>query len=228
MKRVLIFTLVIGLFAVQADAAMWELDRTTALDLTNELVITGSQTNTLSVYDGPTTKVYGPGPAQYGSMSGMVGYFGGLTSDVGSPTFGGDAILEIYYDDGLSGTDPGLSGAGYDGIGSYFENDNQSKWSVQLFYVDPTDGGERTSAWAELAGFTHTYLTADASGTGVLDLSDITNIGFRIQGNHMGAEYLDYPSYSDDFHISAVPVPGAVLLGILGLGVVGIKLRKYA
>jgi len=25
-----------------------------------------------------------------------------------------------------------------------------------------------------------------------------------------------------------VPVPGAVLLGILGLGAVGIKLRKYA
>ena len=31
MKRILLFTLVIGLFAVQANADMWEVDRNTAL-----------------------------------------------------------------------------------------------------------------------------------------------------------------------------------------------------
>ena len=36
----------------------------------------------------------------------------------------------------------------------------------------------------------------------------------------------DTPQYQD--YVVRVPVPGAVLLGILGLGVVGVKLRKYA
>lgn len=224
MKRVLIFTLVIGLFAVQADAAMWELDRITALDFTQTSIITGSQSNPLSVYDGPTNKVYGPGPPLYGPMSGQVGFYGGLAGDV----IGGTAEMEIYYDDGFGGTDPGLLGAGYDGIGGYFENDNQSKWSVQLFYVDPTDGGEHASAWVELGNNVSTGLTAYASGAGVLDLNDITNIGFRVRGLNMGGSDTSYPSYSDDFHISVVPVPGAVLLGILGLGLAGWKLRKYA
>jgi len=39
---------------------------------------------------------------------------------------------------------------------------------------------------------------------------------------------LDYPSYSDDFHVSLVPVPAAVILGMLGLGAAGWKLRKFA
>ena len=37
-----------------------------------------------------------------------------------------------------------------------------------------------------------------------------------------------YPSFGEWSHITVTPVPGAVLLGILGLSVAGIKLRKYA
>jgi len=224
MKRFLLFTLVIGLFAVQVNADLWELDKTTALGFTEELIITGTQTEeTLSVYDGPTTKVYGPGPAEYGPMSGLVGFFGGLTGDVGFPNYDGDAKLEIYD------STPGLSGdIDYGGITAYFENDNQSIWSVQLFYVDSTDG-TRTSAWVELAGLGGSaWLTAPASGLTALDLDNITKIGLRIWGEHMGGTDLDYQSYSDDFHVSLVPVPAAVILGMLGLGAAGWKLRKFA
>ena len=40
-----------------------------------------------------------------------------------------------------------------------------------------------------------------------------------------GLAWLDPDTYAE---ITVVPVPGAILLGILGLGVVGIKLRKFA
>ena len=48
----------------------------------------------------------------------------------------------------------------------------------------------------------------------------VTEFGFKLeyQGIHG----------SDNFRISVVPVPAAVILGILGLGIAGIKLRKYA
>ena len=227
MKRFLLFTLVIGLFAVQADAGLWTLDQPTAVRFTSESLETGSQTlETLSVYDSPTNKVYGPGPAEFGLMSGVVGFFGGLTGDVGAPTYGGDAQLKIYDAAPVLTTD----GVAYGGITSYFQNDNQSKWSVQLYYVDLTDGGVRTSAWAELTGLGgHTFVTAFASGATALDLGNITEIGVRILGENMGNPTdATYPSYSDDFHFSVVPVPGAILLGMLGLSVAGLKLRKHA
>ena len=40
----------------------------------------------------------------------------------------------------------------------------------------------------------------------------------------------DYPGHIgvDNLTVSPVPVPGAILLGLLGLGAAGLKLRKYA
>ena len=56
--------------------------------------------------------------------------------------------------------------------------------------------------------------------------------------NHANPFWIQYNTYNPsdyDFHyyalsgpIEVVPVPGAVLLGILGLGAVGVKLRKFA
>ena len=133
----------------------------------------------------------------------------------------GDDLVEaeISY-----GSNPGLSGLNYDGITAYFQNDNNSTWSVRLFF----DIGN-TRYWSTVAaldGFGgSTYLTAGNFG-GTLDLSTITDIGFRVSAIMDGSG--TNPSSPDAFHISVVPVPAAVLLGILGLGVAGLKLRKYA
>jgi hypothetical protein len=37
-----------------------------------------------------------------------------------------------------------------------------------------------------------------------------------------------YPSHGEWSHVTVTPAPAAVILGILGLGVAGLKLRKYA
>ncbi len=234
MKRILLLGLVVGLFAGQASAALWEVDRPTALGFTAQAMLQGTSTlDNLSVYDGPVTKIHGPGPDEFGPMSGQVGFEAGVVGDVGFPDYGGTAVMQISY-----GGNPGLSGTDYDGISLYIQNDNQSKWSYQLFYtiggaVDlngiVTGGTEFNSgAFVELPGLhSSTVLSTGALGGG-LDLGTISNIGFRIQGNHMGGLDGTYPSYSDDFHTSVVPVPGAVLLGFLGLGAAGLKLRRFA
>ncbi|MHC4597300.1 MAG: hypothetical protein ACYS19_20435 [Planctomycetota bacterium] len=225
MKRLLLFTLVIGLFAVQADAGLWELDRPTALEFKTYTDVDGNagdSIGSLGIYDGPGSAAdWGTDFGNYTDMSGMVGFVGGPMVDSGG---GGDHLVTAKVHD----TAPGLTDvATYDGITAYFQNDNDDIWEVQLFYVDSTAGeGERTSAWTSLAGDGGaTYLIASASAANALDIDNITDIGFRVRGDMLDG---GYPSSGDAFHISVVPVPGAVLLGILGLSVVGIKLRKHA
>jgi len=233
MKRVLLFTLVIGLFAVQANAAMWELTEpvakgfTTVTNTNDAADAVGDGTygllDDVSIYDDPTTKIYGPGGPNYGSegglMSGAVGFVATFVD------FSGDndaVIAEVSY-----GGSPGLVGQGFDGITSYFQNDNNSEWTVRLFYSD-TSGKYYSSPATTLGpGGGDAYLTVNAPGGFTsLDLANITDIGFEISAVMGGA--FPSPSSPDAYHLSLVPVPAAVLLGILGLGVAGLKLRKYA
>ncbi|MDT8302590.1 MAG: hypothetical protein RQ760_13985 [Sedimentisphaerales bacterium] len=51
---------------------------------------------------------------------------------------------------------------------------------------------------------------------------------FSFQSGNTGANYVSYPNMYLLVDSTVVPVPGAVLLGMLGLCVVGVKLRKYA
>ncbi len=224
MKRIVLFTLVIGLFAVQADADMWQVDRDTALLLTNYKVDPSSSPDTvgsLNIYDGYHS--------DYGPMSGLVGFEGGKQYDKATLDY---EITAMVFGDVTSLS---LSGTGYDGITSYFQNDNDNYYSVQLLFniggsIGSTGflsgGNTYISSYHELAPSGGTaWPTVDYAN---LDLSDIDYIGFRVLAENVGLQVDDYPSQGDSFHISMVPVPGAVILGILGLGVVGIKLRKYA
>ena len=51
-----------------------------------------------------------------------------------------------------------------------------------------------------------------------------TRFGFAAGNSRSGT----LTQYYDNFSLEIVPVPGAVLLGMLGLSVVGVKLRKHA
>ena len=243
MKRCLLFTLVIGLFAVQADAGLWELDRPTALGFFTYVDVDGAGGDTvgnpgtigvtvpapdLGIYDGPGLHAdFGMDWGGYPDMSGLVGFVGGPMKNLSG---GGDTLVTA----GIHGPGPAADIFTYDGITSYFQNDNDDIWGVQLYYVDPTDGGTRWSGGApgvftDLAGDGgSTYLTANASVLGALTLANITEIGFLVQGNMIGLTNDAYPSSGDAFHMSVVPVPGAILLGILGLSAAGLKLRKFA
>ena len=60
---------------------------------------------------------------------------------------------------------------------------------------------------------------------------ELKDAGMNINVINNGSIYYD-PSLSEfavaNLSVSPVPVPGAVLLGMIGLGVAGVKLRKYA
>ena len=232
MKRFLFIILMIGLFAVQADAGPYyfELTKDFALQLT-EYALDPTVTNeedvigSLDVFEDPSV--------EYGEMSGQVGFVGGQIYDYGpldgegELTAGDGSVTAMVFGD-ITGL--GLTG-GSDGITSYFQNDNDNNYTIQLFYVvgsiasDGTiSGTEAHSEWVELGGYGDSaYLTVDTED---LDLSTIDYIGFRVLAL-IGAG-TGYPTQGDVWHISMTPVPAAVILGILGLGVAGIKLRKYA
>ena len=82
----------------------------------------------------------------------------------------------------------------------------------------------------DFAGYTIATPPSHWGGSGApddLNAVTYTAYGFNwvfgdTQANYIGAYVVSDPT------LVAVPVPGAVLLGILGLGAVGIKLRKYA
>jgi len=55
----------------------------------------------------------------------------------------------------------------------------------------------------------------------------ITDVTYRVLATSTQQPISEYFEL-DHVQLSPVPVPGAVLLGVLGLGAVGVKLRKYA
>jgi len=222
MRRSILFILVFGLFAAHANAALWELDKPTALGFTTYTDFDGGGGDTigsLGVYDKSIGYVSGTNFGAYGvPFTNEVGFVGGPIVDLDG---GGDDLVtaEISY-----GGDPGLTGSGYDGIAAYIANDNDDIWAYQLFYIiGATEYSSGAFVEVGPAGG-HAYLSTGApGGEGGLDLADIDDIGFRVQGDIKGGAY---PSGGDTFHASVVPVPAAVWLGMLGLSAAGLRLRK--
>ncbi|UCD30437.1 MAG: hypothetical protein JSV03_08215 [Planctomycetota bacterium] len=203
-----------------ASAAMYTLSQSYALTLDD---IYYSDDGYMSS-NSPTTSnlIYN----NNGPMQGIVGFYGTL-DDI---DIDGNALalvkLGAGYDLGLN-----LGGSGYTDYTLFVANDNQSIWDVRLFIT--IGGTEYTSDWVSLSAHDSTNLTLNFAGKGITDamLADVEDIGFYIQGDlkYVEGVYDDYPTDPDGYHISIlVPTPTAVILGILGLGVVGVKLRKYA
>ena len=170
----------------------------------------GTTGSTISYTDGTIAfDVYGA------VMQGAVGYVGQIAEDPGD----GDVFASMWI--GATGATLGIVGS-YDGYSAWVSNDDDDAWSVRL--IANVGTGDIYSNWATLNPGANTTLSMNFALT---DFStSLGGLGFQIQGTFDGASLS--PSNPDFFHLSAVPTPTAVLLGILGLGAVGIKLRKYA
>ena len=217
-KILLVFCLSLLLGTVPAMAAMYEVDHATAL--TFRPMSTSTGWNPVSIEWGgfqtvwdlttiPETRVWDDPllplfltPSQYYEeipWLGEVGFAGYITGHGNSMRIGAN----------------GAAIADTDGLRIFLGNDNQSIWQVRSFA-----NGVALNDWVALKPGQGVWLeTAFANTT-------LTSFGFDVRlDTDQGP---DSPSGSDAFHISAVPVPGAILLGMLGLSVVGIKLRKFA
>jgi hypothetical protein len=217
MKRFLLLTVVLALFAGQANAAMYALTEAYALTLDDVAYSDAGGSNSMPS-NSPTTNntTYNGG----GPMQEEVGFFGGLDDTSGD----GYAWVKMGDPD----ADLNLDLSAYTDYLLYVANDDQDKWDVALHLT--AGGTEYTSAWTELAPVSDYDLVLNFASAGIptADLDDITDIGFYIRGHLIGPGTAGYPSDPDFYHISVVPVPAAVLLGLLGLGVAGWKLRRFA
>ena len=233
MKRILLFTLLIGLFAVQASADMYTFDVPTAAGLrdvfwsdtqtpANNVLQwmgykPGATADTIYDYDAVANGYGGSHPMYY-----AVGFTGDVTDNDGSGD--GEAYVEIgAMDDAallaaINADLAALSG----GLTDFYlpiSNDNNTHWSYKL-YVDDSTNGRTETAWLPVGDLGDgdqitLHLTLTSAVTSVYD------IGF-------GIRWKNTADSGDQFHTSIIPVPGAVLLGILGLSAAGIKLRRFA
>jgi hypothetical protein len=201
--------LVIGTLAGQAFAGMYVLDSGTALQFNTWAVSTGDLGGKIL---GPTTNVAAYDPP----MQGKVGWIGWLMDQTGDHL----ATMTISAGSNLGRT------TSHSGFEAFLANDDDDPWDVQLF-VQPTSGSRLGSGFTTLAPGTHAILTLNND----FSFGSISNFGFDVRGDLWGAppgQPEHHPSNPDAFKISAVPVPGAVLLGALGLVAAGVKLRRFA
>lgn len=224
MKSTLLMVLGICVVAVPVFAdTYYTLSESQAMLLTPAFY-SDTGTGNVLLYSGTDEDEYGE------LMKGAVG-FTGLLQDKGA-----DPDKEAWVRMGTLGDDPQLNLAlwdtvndgPYDGYSLYVSNDNQSNWSYRLFMKGA--GGYVYSDWVTIAPKEDALLVFDYGDLGIWvgwD-SDVDDIGFCIRGVFDGA--LTSPSNGDAYHtsiISVVPLPGTVLLGFLGLGYAGMRLRKH-
>jgi len=224
MKRFLLFCMVVGLFAGQAFAELYTMGTGHAVLLRaisysdtgplNDLSWIGYNDGTSSNLTQNGTRTAGTGNYNE-NMWYAVAFSGSLFDTTGDNR----ASVEI----GAAGEDvlSSIQLAGeFTGFYLPISNDNDDTWQYML-YVETATARYETD-WTPLSADTHTVLTLnfldEFNNPVTLDFADLTDIGFGVQSTKA----------QDFFHASVVPVPAAVILGILGLGVVGIKLRKYA
>ena len=215
MKRILLLSVVVGLFAGQASAGLYTMDATTAGGMRLISTSTGDLCTLKYVgYNpgGPGDWIFGA-QTEYGAGEGNMTFAVGFTGNMVDNDQSGSAIAAI----GLVG--PGLTGQ-YDGFQLPIANDDDDTWRYQAYVT--TASGTTPSGWS--AGLIPGEQTTLLVSTPGLYYSTVTGIGFEIGWDRSSNEGRS----GDDFNTSVVPVPAALLLCLLGLGAAGLKLRRYA
>ncbi len=215
--RLLIIVLAICMIATPAIAGPYRMDTATAATMNQ---IGSVSTNDLG---GVEYIGYKDGQSLADYISGTWSLYD-ADSMIYNVGFSGD--LKEQSGDGLAQLTIGLSSPSLIGWYNTFElpiaNDNDDIWEYRSFVT--VGGGSPTySSWTQLTSDTMTTLIVNL-GVNNINFATVTAIGFDIQWDTT----LNQGRKGDIFSTSVVPVPAAVLLGILGLGVVGWKLRKYA
>jgi hypothetical protein len=214
----LLWALVVGFFAGQASGSAFTLDKFTAVQLREVSISDMGALVTVADSGGIVYWTDGTFPKYGVPMQAVVGYLGWLyDSD-------GDSLASIRI--GAMGTTAlsSIHTAGsYDGFRSFFANDDDDPWSIQL-YVD-AGGTSYSSGFTTLAPGTSSVLSLNFGTT--VSFAQVTDLGFEVQGLFGVGGNPSNPNY---FHISAaavpIPVPGAGLLGLLGVGIVGLARRS--
>ena len=217
MKHILLFALVVGVLAGQASAAPYVMDKTTAaglLDVTWSDATTPSDNILKYVGYNPGTladRIAGASLSYNETMLYEIGFSGNLTDNTGD--------LTAWVNIGLANSPTELATVpgSFDSFSLAISNDNNQGWQYKL-YVQSNKSYLESFIWTPIGADSVDYLTLDLTG---FDFgTSLVDIGFIVK--------LPTGTLDDTFHTSVVPVPAAVILGILGLGVAGIKLRKYA
>ena len=224
MKRTLFLALVVvAVFSAQASADFYYyFTETKAAEMTFLATSPGDAlTNTyIGTYPGGSgEKLFGTEVSYGDTMTQLVGFSGNLKDNSGDfeaiQTIGLGSLNE-------SGTSLDLvpDETYVDGFQLLIANDNNQGWSYRTYVWVIGNSTRYETDWTTLIADTQTNLILS---TGYIDFHEVCGIGFEVKWT-----YEPGGSIGDDFHTSVVPVPAAVILGMLGLGVAGIKLRKYA
>jgi hypothetical protein len=118
---------------------------------------------------------------------------------------------------------------GYDTYQLVFENTSDSDWVMVNLFLNE---GWTDAPWSEPNVYhenTWTWLAPGASASLSLDLTGLTYGGTHISGIgvNIGSNYGSGDYYADAYSVkvAAVPVPGALILGLVGIGLVGAAKR---
>ena len=152
------------------------------------------------------------------------GSWGGAANGSFSGTVYGMALLNRDENNVIKGDLTFSFSTPIAGFGAWvYDNAQSSAQSFQMV-VTEVGGGSFTSDVLESGNgnphFVEGWLAA-TSGLGITDVS------YRVLDSTTSTP-VDIAFELDHIQLAPVPVPGALLLGVLGLAAVGLKLRKYA